>query len=554
MPASGRSVRREREGGRLVLLVIVGLFLLAGGGYTAAYLGAGDRIPRGVTVAGVDVGGHSPAEAVRLLRAGLADRVDTPITVRVDGRSAAVSPDRAGLSVDYVASVSAAGAEQSWDPHRLWDYYTDGADLDAVIGVAELPMRSTLQHLAEGLGRPARNGTVTFGERGISVVKPRPGEQVDPDAARAAITAAYLQDGATVDLTLQPAQPDIDAADVQEALDDFANPAMSGPVTLVFGHSRVQLSPRDYAAALRMKPEDGALVPAVDLDTLTALVDDQIRHHGTPVDATVAMVDGSPEVVPAKHGVSYEPEAVRAAFLRVVAQEGDRRVTVPATFEKADFTTEDARALKIRERVSTFTTYFPDAGDRNGTIDRAAELVDGTVLEPGDTFSLNDTVGPLDDRGDGVSQVATTVFNAMFLAGLKDVEHQPHHFYLDRYPVGREATVAWGSVDLRFQNDTPYGVLIDAHVTPSTPSSPGVVTVSMWSTKHWDITTSTSERHDVTAPGVRHLSGPGCHPTTGHDGFDVDVVRSFRKPGESALDHEETFHTRYAPSDTVVCG
>ncbi len=57
----------------------------------------------------------------------------------------------------------------------------------------------------------------------------------------------------------------------------------------------------------------------------------------------------------------------------------------------------------------------------------------------------------------------------MFFAGLKDIEHKPHSVYIDRYPEGREATVAWGSVDLRFQNDTDYGVLINAAVTPSTP-------------------------------------------------------------------------------------
>ncbi len=79
--------------------------------------------------------------------------------------------------------------------------------------------------------------------------------------------------------------------------------------------------------------------------------------------------------------------------------------------------------------------------------------------------------------------MATTTFNAMFFAGLEDVEHKTHSFYIDRYPVGREATVAWGSVDLRFRNDTPYGVLITAAVTPSTPSSQGVVTVRMWSTE-----------------------------------------------------------------------
>ena len=157
---------------------------------------------------------------------------------------------------------------------------------------------------------------------------------------------------------------------------------------------------------------------------------------------------------------------------------------VKATVKEPDFTTEDARALGIKEQVSTFTTYYPYAEYRNINIGRAAELVNGTVLKPGETFSLNDTVGERtaengftegfiisdgvfkEDFGGGVSQMATTTFNAMFFAGLEDVEHKPHSFYIDRYPVGREATVAWGAVDLRFKNDTDHGVLIQANVTP----------------------------------------------------------------------------------------
>jgi vancomycin resistance protein YoaR len=149
--------------------------------------------------------------------------------------------------------------------------------------------------------------------------------------------------------------------------------------------------------------------------------------------------------------------------------------------------------------------------------------------------------------------MATTTFNAMFFAGLKDIEHKPHSFYIDRYPVGREATVYWRSVDLRFQNDTPYGVLIKADLTPSTPSSQGVLTVSMYSTKYWDITTSTSDRYNYVEEKTRTLRTPDCYPNDGYAGFDVDVTRYFRRPGSSELVRSEPFHTTYIPSDTVVC-
>ena len=194
------------------------------------------------------------------------------------------------------------------------------------------------------------------------------------------------------------------------------------------------------------------------------------------------------------------------------------------------------------------------------------------MLEPGETFSLNDIVGErtvengftkgyiindgilVQDLGGGVSQMATTLFNAMFFAGLEDVEHKPHSFYIDRYPIGREATVAWGSVDLRFRNDTPYGVLIDTNVVPSTPTSSGQVTVTMYSTKYWDITTTTGERYNLTKHKTRRIDSLKCHANEGFGGFDIDVVRYFTPVnGNDETRDDEVFHTTYIPSDTVIC-
>lgn len=563
--------RREREGGRVVWLVLVGLALLVAGGYTAAYLAAGDKVPRGTTVAGVEIGGRTPEGAASALAAGLADRADAPINVKVDGSQEPVSPEDAGLSVDYAASVEQAGGGQSWEPARLWEYYTGGDDLDAVVSVDETALTALVERLAGDLGTEPTDGAVAFRNGEIVVTDPVAGEAIDPDEARDALVAAYLSDD-DAELTLSPAQPEIDEADVQAALDDFANPALSGPVTLVFGDSRIRLQPREFAPVLGMKAEDGALVPSLNTQKLTSLVDSGISDVGAPVDAAFEVVDGKPRVIPAKPGVTYDPADVTDAFLTLVAKpEGEREMKVEATVDEPEFTTKDARALKIKEQVSTFTTYFPYAEYRNINIGRAAELVNGTVLEPGETFSLNDVVGERtrengftegfiisngifkEDLGGGVSQMATTTFNAMFFAGLEDIEHKPHSFYIDRYPVGREATVAWGAVDLQFRNDTPYGVLIEADLIPSTGSSQGELTVSMYSTKYWDITTRTGDRYAYVPPATRTLDTPDCYPNTGYSGFQIDVWRYFKKPGSDELDHSEKFHTSYTPSDTVIC-
>jgi vancomycin resistance protein YoaR len=563
---------REKEGGRVVLLMLAGLALLAAAAYAAAYLAAGDRVPRGTTVAGVDIGGQTPAEATTTLEEELDDRADEPVEVSVAASTQRLRPADLGLAVDVEASVAAAGGGRSWDPARLWDYYTGGDELPAVLDVDDTAMTAALTELADDVGTPARDGAVTFDGTDIVEREPREGQQLDLEAARAAIVADWPDDDATpVGLELVTVVPDIDAADVRRAVDEFANPAVSAPVTLLFGGSEIRLSQREFVPALQLRPEDGELVPAIDRRQLTRLLDRRISS-GEPVDATVRLVDGRPRVVPARPGVTFEPADVERQLLRIVTRpSGEREARVEAVAEQPEVSTREARSWQIEERVSTFTTYYPHADYRNTNIGRAAELVDGTVLEPGEVFSLNGIVGErtrengftdgfiisdgilVEDLGGGVSQMATTLFNAAFFAGLKDIEHKPHSFYIDRYPVGREATVAWGAVDLRFQNDTDHGVLVSASVTPSTPSTSGVVTVSMWSTKTWDITTRTSDRYNFTEPDTRRLDTPDCYPNEGYGGFDVDVWRYFREPGSDELVKQEKFSTTYIPSDTVIC-
>jgi len=563
---------RERAGARVVLVMLLVLAVLLGGGYVAAYANAQDKAPRGTTVSGVDIGGLTPEAAAARLRDGLADRAQAPITIDVEGRRSTVTPEQAGLGVDYVASVEQAGAGRSWEPSWLWNYYTGGQDLEAVVSVSELALDDYVTGLAQQSGKPAVDGAVRFDGVRVVVDKPRNGWTIDTEQAKTAIRAAYLTEDPLATVPRVPVVPAIDEQDVQAAVDDFANPAVSGPVTLVFGDNRIRLQPRDFAAALSLRSVEGELRAHVNRKTLLALVSSATAGNGAPVDARVELVGGRPKVIPAKPGVEFDPGEVTAAFTAALTQpDGQREAVVEATVRDAAFTTADARKLKIKEKVSTFTTYFPYAEYRNTNIGRAMELINGTVLKPGETFSLNETVGERtaengfvkgfiiengifkEDYGGGVSQSATTTFNAAFFAGLDDIEHKPHSFYIDRYPVGREATVAWPTVDLKFRNNTPYGVLIQAGITPSSASAQGSATVTMWSTKYWEITASQSERYNLTSPKTRVLRTEDCYPNTGYGGFDIDVTRHFHLPSDPSQDHDEVMHTHYTPSDTVIC-
>ena len=537
-----------------MVLVLV-LAILLGGGYAAAYYAAGDKLPRGTTVGGVGVGDRTAARAAQVLRQGLRERAHRPITVTVGGRTERVTPREAGLAVDYRASVDRAVQQQSWRLSSMWDHYAGGEELDPVVTVDEVRLDALVARLDAEDGTPPRDGAIAFHRDGPRIRAPRLGEQLDAAETGAALESAYLQDDPRADLTLHQVDPDIDAGDLAKAMTGFANPAMSGSVRLLFGRTPVRLQPSDYAPAIALRAKHGTLVPHLYESVLRRLVGDAVAADGAPVDATVALVDGRPQVVPAKRGVTYHQTDVDDAFLRLVTRDlGRRSLTVRSRVADARFTTGDARRLRIRDKVSSFTTSVPPTARRDTDLGRAAEAVDGTVLKPGETFSLDGTVGERTSTDDGASQLATPLFNAMFFAGLEDVEHTAHASYVDGYPVGRDATAARGSVDLRFRNDTPYGVLIHAHVTPSTPSQQGAVTVSMWSTKRWDITSSTSDRYRLRPPRTLTLTTSDCRPSTGQEGFDVDVTRHFRRPGRTVLDHDEVFHTRYLPTDTVVCG
>ncbi|MDQ3480519.1 MAG: VanW family protein, partial [Actinomycetota bacterium] len=313
--------------------------------------------------------------------------------------------------------------------------------------------------------------------------------------------------------------------------------------------------------------------PVLDEKALLRRVEPALtRAARAPEDATVRLVGGRPEVVPGRTGVTFDREDITDGFLEVVAQEdGERTLEAGTVKGQPEFTAADARKLRIRRVVSSSTTNYPHADYRNTNQGRAAELVTGTVLRPGETFSFNSTVGERtaangfvegfiisdgifeEDFGGGVSQVVTTLFNAAFFAGLEDVEHQPHSFYIDRYPIGREATVAWGVVDLRFKNDTPHGILIEADIDPSSPGREGAMNVKMWSTKHWDIKAGVSKRHNFTKEDTRFIDDQACEPNDGYRGFDIDVYRYFREPGKEKVVRKETLSTTYTPSDTVIC-
>ncbi|MGL5809731.1 MAG: VanW family protein [Nocardioides sp.] len=566
-PEPAKPSRRRRKAG---LLAIAGLLLLVAGAYAALYALAVDRLPRGTTISGVEVGGKAPAEAERALRAGLGTRATEPFDIAIERQSQEIDPATAGLAIDYRASIRAIPPTTA-SPTSLWRHYTGGADSKAVITVDRPKLTAVLDDLSAKVASPATEGAVKFKGNDYQVTTPKDGRELDKEVAAQAVRQGYLDPDADIDLDLKDAPPDVNKADVDNAVKTFAAPALTGPVTLRFGEKSLVLRRAQFLPLLSLTAKDGVLKPTARADELATYARKKIGKPGAPVDATVRLVGGRPKVIKAKAGVRYSAASMEAALVQAAASTDNRVVDVKATEQEAAFSTEDAQKLGVRRKVASFTTYYPYAPYRNVNIPRAASLINNTLVKPGETFSLNATVGERtvangftkgfiikdgifsEDLGGGVSQIATTTYNAAYFAGLADVEHYPHSFFIDRYPPGREATVAWGSKDLKFKNTTKYGVLVQAGVTKATPSSSGVVVVSIWSTKVWDVTTSASARYNLTSPGERTIKEEDCVPNGGSGGFQIDVTRYWRKPGQSKIVKKETDRTTYVPADKVIC-
>jgi vancomycin resistance protein YoaR len=223
---------------------------------------------------------------------------------------------------------------------------------------------------------------------------------------------------------------------------------------------------------------------------------------------------------------------------------------------------------------SQFVTYFdPRNTTRAKNIALAAKLVDGTVVEPGETFSLNAAMGPRTANrgfdfapvitadnvlrqgvGGGVCQYATTLFNAVFFAGLPVVEREAHSLYISHYPIGRDATVSWGSVDFKFRNDTGKSIMIRSWI------GGGALTVALVGKTGRTVTYKTSSFYDIRKPAhgksdprVIYDSdlGPGViRWEKGIDGRSVKVERTVRDAGGKVL-FRDTFVSHYDPLDWV---
>lgn len=549
---------------RTVLLVAGALLATALLGVGASVALAGDEVPDGTRVRALELGGLTRAEATDRLDGAFRTELTSPVSLVADGEVLTLDPARAGVSLDVAATVDSALDVGPLD--RLTSLVRAGRDVEPVPAVDAAALRTELARLAKAFDRAPREGAVRFTAEPVPVPSlPRHGRVLDVAGAAEAVRDAFLDLRVEVPVDLTPVRTT--AADVERVLREVALPAVAAPVTVTAPGGSVQLSPLDIAKALRIETSaSGELTPRLLPAVLHDRVRERLRDVGRPpVDATFRIANGKPVLVAAKDGTSISPADLSRAVLGVLAAPPPRTASAPLSPAAARVTTARARTLGIVEQIGSFTTAHPCCRPRVQNIHRIADLVDGYVVLPGEQFDLNKVVGPRDrargfveapqilegefvDRvGGGVSQFATTLFNAVFFSGLKDVTHSPHSYYITRYPPGREATVSFPLPDLIFENDSGKGVLITTAYTGTS------VTVTFWGSRRFDeVRSVTGPRTRLRDFGTQYVQRPDCTATQGERGFDIVVTRVFEDGGREV--RREDFRTRYKPEPRFICG
>ncbi len=590
-----------------LLVAAVALVALLSLGWLVDILATGGRIHPGVKVGGVAVGGQEPSEAARILGESFTRGQKTPVRVHYRSRQWKIGPETVGARIDARASAAAAlrvGRDGSWlgdsfDRMRAW---FGAVDVSARVTGDALEVERFVEGVEASVAVPAKDATAVVSGRSVRLIAAKPGIALHHRRLRDDVLAAFASTDRDVHVVTGVWPVRVTDEDAAPALDE-AKRLMSGPVSVVYSGKRTSIAasvlsscigfrqaPYGAAASLPASvavggaspstaavPVRRGVVPRMVLQAcfVPSALGDALRAFtkgtGRPaLDAKIVAEEGVVTIRPGQRGVGPDFPGL-AEDLRTRLLAGERRVGILRTTSvEPRFSTEDARARGIRERIGKFTTTFSSGNAaRVNNIHTLAKALDYTYLKPGQTFSFNRRVGPrtaakgykeapaiVDGKlepqlGGGICQVGTTIFNSVFFSGLPILERRNHSFYISHYPKGRDCTISWGGPDFKFKNDTGHWLLIRASYTSSS------LTMSLYGTDPgYGVEYTTSDFTRVVPHRVIKKKDPliprGMKSVEeeGVDGGVVTVVRTVYRNGQVV--RKDEFVSHYKPKDEVV--
>lgn len=461
------------------------------------------RVGRNVTLAGEPIGGATRSEVGRIVMRLAARYAQAEVRIVAPDGGFVTDAGAVDLRLEEQRTVQAALSVGNTGPglRRFGSWmgsFLRARAVDVQISFDDAAVYPLVSEQDPGPRSEPREPSIEYSDGELQAVPGRPGKGIDAHEVIAELPRA-------ADRGL-PIVVEVDRGVVyprfaEEQAGDLARRGevlTAGGLRVQAGGQETRIPPERLRAWLGSRVTASGLELRVRTETALEELKELLPElEREPVDAAFAVEGEQVSIAPGEPGLGCcAPEAARR-IERALRGRTRGQVQLPLVEIPPETTEQDLDELGITRQVSTFTTNHASGQNRVENIHRIADLIRGQIIGPGETFSVNEFVGPrtrekgfvvdgviengrfTESVGGGISQFATTLFNAAFFAGLDFPEYQSHSIYISRYPYGREATLSYPQPDLEIANHSPNSVLIwptytDSSITVSLYSSPWV--------------------------------------------------------------------------------
>jgi vancomycin resistance protein YoaR len=472
-----------------VLLSCVAVFV---GVVTIYFLFFTNKVYPNTSVAGVQIGGLSVKDAATLL----SSNIKKPEKIQLTGAGQPFTIESKDFDLSYNYTES---AERAYNLYRTGNFFYDLTGRVEVlfhpinIGVSldfdNDKLDRIISVISGQISIEPVDPSISLTDGGIVINRGAAGTEVDTNSLRNTI-GAYISMARTDEIVIPIYTVDntLNESEAQE-LRARAEKYIGKSLELKFEYNTYTLSDKDLVKTLDYRSGFND----ESIETIAENIAGKVNRE--PQNSKFVFENGRvTEFQPSLDGIQTDIEELKIKLtdsLSTIEFSDDKTssIDIPTQKTPPEITTDKINNLGIKELIGRGTsTYFHSISSRVHNVVLAASRINGTLVKPGDTFSFNNTLGDVSaftgyqqayiisggktilGDGGGVCQVSTTLFRAILNAGLPVIERQAHAYRVGYYeqdsPPGIDATVYAPSPDLKFKNDTPAYILIEAKADP----------------------------------------------------------------------------------------
>ncbi|HKO53573.1 MAG TPA: VanW family protein [Polyangiaceae bacterium] len=491
-----------------------------------------ERALPGVHVEGQDVSRLTRAEIATRVRTWTSQRATQKIALSVNGTRLVLEPQAVGFNVDAQAS-----AARALSVGRSGGFFSRAfAFFSRMIRAESVPVELALdtkrvselvdEWQARAIENPPFAGGLSIEGSNVTPLYPRTGSRIDRARVAVQLSDALRSGADPGPLALRSETPRVERAEVDRVADQ-ARAMLNREVVLSTADAtrRFSITPVQLGTLLRVRVDGSAT--KLELECSPEATHLLLEPHRAELEllpkSARFVIDAQDRVhvEPGHSGLLLDARAVAEAVC-AAARDGAKAAELPLSpGAEPGLSTAFAEQAGIAGLVGSYTTRHACCQPRVKNIHHIADMLDGTLVRPGETFSVNQLVGPrtikngfvpapsiedgdmVDTVGGGVSQFATTLFNALFYGGYDIVERQPHSYWFQRYPMGYDATLSYPHPDIVFKNDTNACALIKTAYTETS------ITVKVYGNNDGRrVRAEVSDKQNIVMPSVEFIPNP----------------------------------------------